>query len=79
MSGKLLNEGEQVAMSTATTVMGTLAAYSGRQVKMSDLLENEKSEFFNGFNSEFTAKDFEGPSDIPLPQEGKPPVPGKDA
>ncbi len=79
MSGKLLNEGEQVAMSTATTVMGTLAAYSGRQVKMSDLLENEKSEFFNGFNSEFTAKDFEGPSDIPLPPEGKPPVPGKDA
>ena len=78
LTGQLLNEGEQVAMSTATTIMGTLAAYSGRQVKMNDLLANEKSEFYNGHNSAFLAKDFEGAADIALPPEGHPPVPGKE-
>ena len=78
LTGQLLNEGEQVAMSTATTIMGTLAAYSGRQVKMNDLLSNEKSEFSNGYNSAFLAKDFEGAADIALPPEGHPPVPGKE-
>ena len=79
LSGRLLNEGEQVAMSTATTIMGTLAAYTGRQVKLRDILENEKSEFFNGHNAAFLPKDFEGAADIPLPPEGHPPVPGADA
>ena len=78
LSGQFLNEGEQVAMSTATTIMGTLAAYTGRQVKMNDLLTNEKSEFYGGHNSAFLAKDFEGAADIALPPEGHPPVPGKD-
>ena len=79
LSGNLLNEGEQVAMSTATTMMGTLAAYTGRQVKMLDLLQNEKSEFYNGHNAAFLPEDFEGATDIPLPPEGHPPVPGADA
>lgn len=78
ISGKLLNEGEQVAMSTATCIMGTLAAYSGRQVRMKDILENERSEFFNGWNAGFAAADFENTSDIPLPAEGKAIVPGKE-
>ena len=79
LSGNLLNEGEQVAMSTATTMMGTLAAYTGRQVKMLDLLQNEKSEFYNGHNAAFLPEDFEGSADIPLPPEGQPPMPGADA
>ena len=79
LSGKLVNEGEQVAMSTATCVMGTLAAYSGRQVKMMDILSNEKSEFFNGWNSAFTAKTFEETNEVPLPKEGFGIVPGKES
>lgn len=77
LSGNLINEGEQVAMSTATCVIGTLAAYSGRQVRMKDILENEKSEFFNGWNSAFTAQTFEETNDVPLPREGFGIVPGK--
>ena len=78
LSGNILSEGEQVAMSTATCIMGTLAAYSGRQVRMKDILENEKSEFFNGWNAAFTAQLFEETNDVPVPPEGKPIVPGKE-
>ncbi len=77
LSGNLINEGVQVAMSTATCIMGTLAAYSGRQVRMKDLLENEKSEFFNGWNTAMTAEDFECGADVPLPVEGRGIAPGK--
>lgn len=76
LSGELLHEGEQVAMSTATTIMGTLSAYSGRTVRMSDLLENKESEFYS-MNSAFTAADFERGTDIPMPAEGVAAVPGK--
>ena len=78
LSGNILNEGENVAMSTATCVIGTLAAYSGRQVRMKDVLENERSEFFNGWNAAFTAQLFEETDDVPVPAEGRPIVPGKD-
>lgn len=79
LSGHFVNEGEQVAMSTATCMMGTLAAYSGRQVKMADLLVNTRSEFFNGWNAAFTAQTFEETDDVPLPKEGVAIVPGKSA
>ncbi len=77
LDGNLLCEGEQVAMSTATCIMGTLAAYSGRMVRMRDLLENERSEFFNGWNAAFTPKQFEETNDIPVPPEGVAIMPGK--
>jgi len=77
LSGNLLNEGEQVAMSTATCIMGTLAAYSGRQVRMRDLLENEKSEFYNGWNACCAAQLFEETNDVPMPKEGVGIAPGK--
>lgn len=76
LDGKLLNEGEQVAMSTATTMMGTLSAYTGRTVRLSDLLTNTESEFYN-MNAKFTAADFERTDDIPMPAEGVAAVPGK--
>jgi predicted dehydrogenase len=76
LDGKLINEGEQVAMSTATTIMGTFSAYSGRTVRLSDLLTNTESEFYN-MNATFTAADFERTDDIPMPAEGVAPVPGK--
>jgi len=78
LSGDILNEGEQVAMSTATCIIGTLAAYSGRQVRMTDILENERSEFYNGWNTSFTAQMFEETADVPVPVEGRPIVPGKE-
>ncbi len=75
LDGKLINEGEQVAMSTATTIMGTFSAYSGRTVRLSDLLTNTESEFYN-MNAGFTAADFERTDDIPMPAEGVGAVPG---
>ena len=75
--GPYFNEGEQVAMSTATCIIGTLAAYSGRMVRMKDVLENERSEFYNGWNAAFTPEQFEETEDIPVPPEGVAPVPGK--
>ncbi len=76
MDGNFVQEGEQVAMATATTMMGTLAAYTGRTVRMSDLLTNTESEFYN-MNYAPRAEDFEKAEDVVLPAEGLGPVPGK--
>jgi predicted dehydrogenase len=75
MTGKYLQDGEQVAMATATTLMGTLACYSGRTVRMSDLLTNDKSEFYN-MNNPFLPEDFDK-GDVALPKEFQAPIPGK--
>lgn len=75
LSGDLLEEGEQVAMATATGLLGTLAAYSGQMVRMSDLLTNAESPFYN-MNHPVKAEDFEGGS-VTMPDEGKPAVPGQ--
>lgn len=73
--GELLHEGEQVAMATATTLMGTLAAYTGQAVRMSDLLTNADSAIYN-LNNPFLPEDFDA-GDVALPEEHKAPVPGK--
>ena len=75
ITGKYLQDGEQVAMATATTLMGTLACYSGRTVRMSDLLTNDKSEFYN-MNNPFLPEDFDK-GDVELPKEFAAPIPGK--
>ncbi len=75
LDGEYLQEGEQVAMATATTLMGTLSAYSGRAVRMSDLLTNTESEFYN-MNYALRAEDFERGDDVVLPEEGKSAIPG---
>ena len=75
LTGKHLQDGEQVAMATATTLMGTLACYSGRTVRMSDLLTNDKSEFYN-MNNPFLPEDFDK-GDVALPKEFQAPIPGK--
>jgi len=74
-TGNYLHEGEQVAMATATTIIGTLACWSGQTVRMTDILSNEKSEFYN-MNNPWQPEDFEK-GDVALPEEGKAPVPGK--
>jgi len=76
LKGELLHEGEEVAMTTATTIMGTLATYSGQAVRMSDLLTNTESELYNGWNNPFLPEDFDK-GDVPLPEEHKAPVPGR--
>jgi predicted dehydrogenase len=75
MTGNYLHEGEQVAMSTATTLMGTLACYTGKTVRMSDLLTNATSEFYT-MNNPFLPEDFDK-GDVELPKEFEAPIPGK--
>jgi len=76
VSGNYVQEGEQVAMATATTMMGVMAAYTGGTVRMSDLLTNQDSAYYT-MNNSFTALDFESGKDFPLPSEECAPVPGK--
>jgi len=75
LSGNYLNEGEQVAMATASGLLGTFAAYTGQMVRMSDLLTNKESQFYN-MNYPVRAEDFEK-GDVVMPEEGKAAVPGK--
>ena len=75
MSGNYLQEGEQVAMATASGLLGTLAAYTGQMVRLSDLLTNKESPFYN-MNYAIRAEDFEK-GDVALIEEGKAAVPGK--
>jgi predicted dehydrogenase len=76
MSGDVLNEGENVAMSTACAIIGRISAYTGRTIRMSDIIENEKSEFYN-MACKPSASDFEASGDVVLPEENTAPLPGK--
>ena len=75
LDGKIVNDGECVAMANATTMIGTYAAYTGDKVTIDDLLENESSAFYNGWNNIVTPEMFEETEDVPLPKEGVAPVP----
>lgn len=76
LSGDVLNEGENVAMSTASAIIGRISAYTGRTVRMADILENKDSEFYN-MNCKPAAIDFEGDKDVVMPAENVAPVPGR--
>ena len=74
LTGKPLNEAQQVAHSTMTAIMGRISAYTGQFVRWDDLMKNEQAPFYN-LTCAPAAIDFEkGP--ITLPAE-VPPVPGK--
>jgi myo-inositol 2-dehydrogenase/D-chiro-inositol 1-dehydrogenase len=75
LSGNLLQEGEQVAMATATGLLGTLAAYTGQMVRLSDLLTNTESPFYS-MNHGLKAEDFES-GNVVLPLEGRAALPGQ--
>ena len=47
LKGAPLNEGENVALSTACAIIGRISAYTGHVIRMSDILENEKSPYYN--------------------------------
>ncbi len=57
--------------------MGRISAYTGQVVRMSDILTNKDSPFYN-MNFKPAAVDFEGAADVELPEEGVAPRAGKD-
>jgi myo-inositol 2-dehydrogenase/D-chiro-inositol 1-dehydrogenase len=73
-AGTPLNEARNVAESTATAVMARIAAYTGKKVLWSDLMQNEQSEWYN-YTSGIAAEDFET-GNVRLPPENIAPVPG---
>lgn len=77
LNGRMLNEGEATACSTASAIMGRLSAYTGQTVRLSDILTNKESPFYN-MNFAPAALDFEGAADVTLPEENVAPKPGKD-
>ncbi|MDD4622010.1 MAG: Gfo/Idh/MocA family oxidoreductase [Kiritimatiellae bacterium] len=74
LSGKVINEGENVALSTATAIIGRLSAYTGRTIRMSDIIDNKNSEFYN-MACQPAADAFEA-GEVELPAENTAPVPG---
>ena len=76
INGKMLNEAEATALSTACAVIGRISAYTGQTVRLSDVLTNTKSPFY-AMNFKPAAIDFEGAADVELPKEGEVPLPGK--
>ncbi len=79
VSGDVLNEGEQVALSCATAILGRIAAYTGQTVLMSKLLDPKDNDpdYYKQICTP-TADDFEKSGDVVLPAENVAPVPGKD-
>ncbi len=75
LNGNYLQEGEQVAMATASGLLGTLAAYTGQMVRLSDLLTNAESPFYN-MNYAVRPEDFEK-GEVALPTEGLAAAPGQ--
>ena len=79
VSGDVLNEGEQVALSCATAIIGRIAAYTGQTVLMSKFLnpkDNDPDYYKEVLKP--TAVDFEKAGDVQLPAENVAPTPGKD-
>jgi predicted dehydrogenase len=73
-SGNPLNEAQTVAEATATAVMARIAAYTGKMVRWSDLMQNHSSEWYN-YTHGISAEDFET-GGVKLPPENVAPIPG---
>ncbi len=74
MAGKPLNEAKAVAESTLVAIVGRMSAYTGDLIRMRDVIENDKSPYYN-FACAPSALDFEkGPVKM---AEEVPAVPGK--
>ena len=71
---KPLNGAKAVAESTLTAIMGRISAYTGQQVRWSDLMTNTKSPWYN-LTLTPAAKDFEGGT-VVAPKDGVCPIPG---
>ncbi len=74
-AGKPLNEAYNVATSTAVAIMGRISAYTGEYVRLTDVLENEGSKWYNLALAP-TALDFEkGP--VTAPEDDVIAIPGR--
>ena len=74
MTGKPLNDAKRIAEVTMVAIIGRMSAYTGDMIRMRDVLENEKSPYFN-YTCTPTSLDFEK-NTVKMPAE-VPPVPGK--
>jgi len=77
MQEKPLNEARHVAESTLTAIMSRISAYTGKMVLWKDVVENEKSPWYN-LTLKPTAEDFET-GEVVAPKDDVPAVPGKEA
>ena len=75
VSGQPINDARRIAESTLTAIMGRIAAYTGQQVRWSDLTTNAESPWFNLALSPSPA-DFETGKVI-APKDDVWPVPGE--
>ena len=79
LSGNVVNEGENVAMSTACAIAGRMSAYTGQIIRLNELFDEK---FKDSENYKFACKpapvDFEA-GEVPMPEFGddKWPLPGK--
>lgn len=73
----VMNEGETVAMATACAVIGRISAYTGQTIRMSDILENQQSPYYN-LACKPSWQDFEaGEVEMPEYSDNQAPLPGK--
>mgnify|MGYP001208099879 CR=1 FL=1 len=80
LSGNVVNEGENVAMSTACAIAGRISAYTGQTVRLSELYDDKfKDSPFYNFACKPSWSDFEAAGDVAMPEFGddKWPLPGK--
>jgi myo-inositol 2-dehydrogenase/D-chiro-inositol 1-dehydrogenase len=74
IAGKPLNDAKRIAEVTMVAIMGRISCYTGQMVRWSDMMDNDKSPFYNQLCTP-SAIDFEkGP--VKMPEE-IPAVPGK--
>jgi predicted dehydrogenase len=76
MTGKPLNQAKRIAEVTMVAIMGRISAYTGEFVRLSDLMSNDKSPFYNLALTPGPA-DFEKGA-VKVPEENVAPVPGKE-
>jgi len=74
LDGQPQNRAREVAEATMTAVIGRLSAYTGKQVRWSDVMQDVKSPFYNLALSPAPA-DYERDGEIPVPEE-RAPLPG---
>ena len=75
LKGEPLNEARNVAEATLTAIMGRTAAYTGKTIKWSDMMEKPDSPYYN-LTLKPAALDFEkGP--VTAPPDDVAPIPGR--
>jgi len=77
MQEKPLNEARNVAESTLTAIMSRISAYTGKTVLWRDVVENEKSPWYN-LTLKPTAEDFEK-GEVVAPKDDVVAIPGVEA